>query len=306
MSKNHFEQDESLEFSEKRPPKLGEIPTDNRSGIQLAFQKPISKETRDSEAQVKERERFAKTYGSAIEAYFLVKTRCPQQTQELCDRFTDKFLGGDLEDYDPSLPLRPYLFRILKNTCFQYWKDVTKERSWVVPMDEQQLKMIPGREPTLDEAELAFDRELKVKIQLDALESMRNEARLHIHYYPAMRFMLSCRGFDLDDIAADDGDFSEFDSDGNAGATKGRKKVSAADLAEYLSQIQEKQQLIKTETITESAARQILCRARDKYREALIDQVKGISGGSSRSEVEEELARLKLLVFCKPALDKKQ
>jgi len=56
--------------------------------------------------------------------------------------------------------------------------------------------------------------------------------------------------------------------------------------------------------MTAGNLRQILHRARDKFTEFLVEEVRVSLRNPSRDEVEEELGDLRLLEFCKPSLDR--
>ena len=59
-------------------------------------------------------------------------------------------------------------------------------------------------------------------------------------------------------------------------------------------------------SMTPGNLRQTLHRARDKFAEFLIDEVRISLREPTRDEVEEELGELKLLEFCKPALKSRE
>jgi hypothetical protein len=58
--------------------------------------------------------------------------------------------------------------------------------------------------------------------------------------------------------------------------------------------------------LSESAVRQILRRARDKFAKLLIDEVSRSLGGANPDRLRQELADLDLLVYCRSALDKRR
>ena len=74
-------------------------------------------------------------------------------------------------------------------------------------------------------------------------------------------------------------------------------ELSSADLAEKLSE-----QLAKT--ITTSNLRVMLHRARDQFAKILLDEVRNTLDRPRREDLEDELIELRLLKYCRPALER--
>lgn len=76
-------------------------------------------------------------------------------------------------------------------------------------------------------------------------------------------------------------------------------RTRSAQIAEQLSQEMDR-------SFTEGGVRQILRRARDKFADFLVDNVEKALRVTDDDTLMEQLADLKLLEFCKPALEKRK
>lgn len=203
-------------------------------------------------------------YSGAVHRYLLKVVGDPEAARDLNQEFSVKFLEGKFRHFDPS---RGRFRDYLKRALRNLMVDHFRKRQGVAQLDTAMEADIVGDDGLAD-----FDSEFLVSWRQDLLarawDALRaHEANTGKPFYQVMRLRLA------------------------------RPKMRSPELAEELSRRIGR-------PMTAGNLRQVLHRARDKFTEFLIDEVRVSLKSPSREAVEEELGDLQLLEFCKPTLGK--
>lgn len=206
-------------------------------------------------------------YSGAVHRYLLSALRDADAASELNQEFAVRFLRGDFRRADPARGrFRDFVKQALRNLMIDYYRRRRSSPKMLSALD------IPE---TAEPSELAdpaaeFDR--------DFLESWR--AELLARAWTALSNLQDETGQPYYTVLKLRVDHPELRS---------------PDIADRLSfQI--------GRAVTAGGVRQALQRARDRYVAFLVEEVKSSLDSPSRLEVLEELADLKLLKYCRPAL----
>lgn len=201
-------------------------------------------------------------YSGAVHRYLLKAVGDPEVAKDLNQEFSVKFLGGGFRTFDPS---RGRFRDYIKRAVHNLMVDYFRKKDPARRLDTDY------ETPTLgDPGLMAFDRDFLVSWRQDLLDrawsSLEDlERRTGQPYLQVLRMRVARPNF--------------------------RSPELAEALAPKLGR-----------SMTPGNLRQTLHRARDKFAEFLIDEVRISLREPTRDEVEEELGDLKLLEFCKPTL----
>lgn len=206
-------------------------------------------------------------YSGAVHRYLLSSLRDFDAAGELNQEFAVRFLRGDFRRADPARGrFRDFVKQALRNLMIDYYR-----RRKSLPKSLSSLEIPETSEPgELDDAAAEFDR--------DFLESWR--AELLSRAWTALSKLQDETGQPYYTVLKLRVDHPELRS---------------PDIADRLS-------FQMGRAVTAGGVRQALQRARDRYVSFLVDEVKSSLDAPTRPELLEELADLKLLEYCKPAL----
>ena len=203
-------------------------------------------------------------YSGAVHRYLLKAVRDPDVAKELNQEFSLKFLEGKFRQFDRS---RGRFRDYLKRSLHNLMVDHFRKKNVVSQLDTAHEAAIVGEDGLAE-----FDEQFLMSWRQDLLDRALDALRAHEMntgqpYWAVLKLRLA------------------------------RPKTHSPELAEELSQRLGK-------PMTPGNLRQVLHRARDKFTEFLVDEVRVSLRNPSRDEVEEELGDLRLLEFCKPSLDR--
>ena len=201
-------------------------------------------------------------YSGAVHRYLLKAVGDPEVAKDLNQEFSIKFLEGRFRKFDP----KKGRFRdYLKRAVHNLMVDHFRKKEPAGRLGTDMEASVMG-DPGLVE----FDEQFRLSWRQDLMErawsSLRDhETRTGQPYWRLLRLRMA------------------------------RPDLRSPELAEELSRKLGR-------PMTAGAVRQTLHRARDKFAGFLVDEVRVSLKSPGREEVEEELAELKLLEFCKPLL----
>ncbi len=201
-------------------------------------------------------------YAGAVHRYLLKILRDPEIAAELDQEFALRFLRGDFRNCDPS---RGRFRDYVKRALQNLVNDYYRRRRPSVSMDALFCEPV-----TEDCAPPQFEVEFIESWKKDLLERawrvlLDLEKKTSLPYYTVLRL-----------------------------------RVDYPDLRSH--QLAEKLSSALGRTVTAGAFRQAVQRARSKYVNFLINEVKASLRDSTPEDVEEELGDLGLLEFCRPYL----
>lgn len=203
-------------------------------------------------------------YSGAVHRYLLKVVGDPEVARDLNQEFSVKFLEGRFRHFDPS---RGRFRDYLKRALRNLMVDHFRKRQGAAQLDTSMEVNIVGDVGLGD-----FDRQFLVSWRQDLLA--RAWDSLHAYetntgkpFHEVMRLRLAHPGM--------------------------RSPELAEELARRIGR-----------PMTAGNLRQILHRARDKFTEFLVDEVRVSLKHPTREEVEEELGDLQLLELCRPTLTK--
>jgi RNA polymerase sigma-70 factor (ECF subfamily) len=203
-------------------------------------------------------------YGKAVDRYLRGAVRDADAAEELAQEFALRFVRGDFKGADPQ---RGRFRDYVKGVLIHLVTDYHRRRSRG-PLVGADLPEPAVEEPPAAEADRAFLESWRKELLARTWDALaRLEERTGKPLHAALR------------LRADAPD------------------VPSADLAERLA--------ARTGRPCNAAAfRQTLHRAREKFIELLIDEVAQTLDQPSRHDVEQELAELRLLDYCRHSLDR--
>jgi RNA polymerase sigma-70 factor (ECF subfamily) len=207
-------------------------------------------------------------YGGAVYRYLLAALRDLDAADELAQEFALRFLRGDFRRADPQRGrFRDFVKTAVLNLIIDYQR---RQRT------RQPLQLDSGMEPPAAEAHLSS------QLDHDFLESWRGELlnrswerlqkleeQMGQPFYTVLRF--------------------------RAENPETRSAQMAAQLAEKLGK-----------ALTAAGVRQTLHRAREKFADYLLDEVTHSLTRPTQEALEQELLDLKLLEYCRPALQRRK
>jgi RNA polymerase sigma factor (sigma-70 family) len=207
-------------------------------------------------------------YSGAVHRYLLASLRDADAAGDLNQEFALRFLRGDFRRADPARGrFRDFVKQALRNLMIDHYR-----RKKTLPQSLSALELPEAAESSdLDEdASAEFDRRF--------LESWR--AELLQRAWTALSKLQQETGQPYYTVLKLRVDHPELHS---------------AEIADRLS-------FELGRVVTAGALRQALLRARGRYVSFLVDEVRSSLDAPSRAEILEELADLRLLEYCKPAL----
>ncbi len=207
-----------------------------------------------------------KRYCGAVYRYLLGALRNADAAEELSQEFALRFVRGDFKRADPERGrFRDFVKTALYHLIVDYHRR-EKKRPQPLPADSGQL---PNAEPEpvqSDQEFLARWREELLDRTWEALAEL--QAQTGQLYHTVLRWRAE------------------------------HPKAPAAQLAEQLS-------VESGKPFTDVGIRQTLHRARTKFAELLLQEVARSLESSEPERLEQELIDLGLLVYCRPALDRR-
>ncbi|WP_165244055.1 RNA polymerase sigma factor [Paludisphaera soli] len=203
-------------------------------------------------------------YSGAVHRYLIKALGDAEAAKDLNQEFSLKFLEGRFRQFDRS---RGRFRDYLKRSLHNLMVDYYRKRNVVDQLDTASGEAIVGHDDLAD-----FDEQFLQSWRKDLMERASNSLREHESstgqpFWEVMRLRLANPDMRSPELA------SEL-------AQRIGRPMSAGNL------------------------RQILHRARDKFTEFLVEEVRISLKSPTRDEVEEELGDLRLLEFCKPSLDR--
>ncbi len=205
-------------------------------------------------------------YAGAVHRYLLKALRDPDIAEELDQEFAVRFLRGDFRHGDPSRGrFRDYVKRAVQNLMKDYYRRRKRDGAG---------RLVPGvTEPSaLDEGLVQFDRQFLQSWRADLLErawaALAELERTSGHpYHTILRLRVDEPGL--------------------------TSKEWAVRLSEKLGR-----------PISPGAFRQALQRARREFALRLLTEVRDSIEEPTAQSLEQELADLELLEYCRPYLDR--
>ncbi len=201
-------------------------------------------------------------YSGAVHRYLLRAVGDPEVAKDLNQEFSVKFLEGRFRKFDPS---RGRFRDYLKRAVHNLMVDYFRKKDPTRRLGTSE-ETTTLSDPGMVEFDAQFLQSWRQDLMERAWSALRDhETRTMQPYWQILRLRMS------------------------------RPDVRSPELAEELSRKLGR-------PMSAGNVRQTLHRARDKFAEFLIDEVRVSLKNPSREEVEEELGDLKLLEFCKPLL----
>jgi RNA polymerase sigma factor (sigma-70 family) len=205
-------------------------------------------------------------YQSAVHRYFLKTVGDDEAAAELDQEFALRFLQGSYLKYDPKVGrFRDYVKRAVRNLMIDHHRRKGKTRRLDTAVEMAIVDDATSGADASDQEFITAWRSELLDRAWNALEEF--ERRNGQPYYQALRFRATHPDLPIASIVE--------------------------QLAPRLGQSR-----------TPGAFRQLLLRAREKWAQLLVDEVKLTLKDPTRAAIEEELADLRLLYLCKPVLDR--
>ncbi len=218
------------------------------------------------EAATAQRE-LLQRYGGAVYRYLLRVVQDPDVADDLAQEFAVRLVRGDFRHVDPQRGrFRNFVKTVALHLVIDYQR---RQRHRPQPLPVEELEPTARATPSED-----LDRQFLESWRYDLLtRSWAALARLQAQtgqpFYTVLR------------LRADE------------------PQLRSAQMAERLSE-----QLGKP--LTAGGVRQTLRRARERFAEFLLDEVKHSLQQPTASELEEELGELGLLEYCRPVLERNE
>jgi RNA polymerase sigma factor (sigma-70 family) len=204
-------------------------------------------------------------YGGAIRRYLRAALRDADAVDEVYQDFTLRLVRGELGTADPDRGrFRNFLKSILFRMVADHYRK-SKRRPAPQEIEAHQEPSIPDDQEARDQEFLESWRdELLDQTWLDLKEISEAEAK---PYYQTLRLRVNS------------------------------PDASYEELAPKMSELLQRE-------ITQSNAKQRVKRARDRFSKLLLARVAASIDSPEAQEIEQELADLRLLPYCRSALDK--
>ena len=203
-------------------------------------------------------------YGKVVQRYLLGALRDREAADELAQEFALRFMRGDLKGADPQ---RGRFRDYLKGTLFHLIGDWHRRRI------KDPLPLPSEHDPAeIDSDAAGSDRQFLESWRAELLEGAWSglagqERETGQMYYRVLRFRAE------------------------------HPEMRSEEMAERLTGA-------LARTVTAAWVRQMLHRARERYAELLLDEIRQTLREPSLDEIEEELAATGLHAYCQPALAK--
>jgi RNA polymerase sigma-70 factor (ECF subfamily) len=216
-----------------------------------------------AEAKESARQQLLDRYGEAVRRYLRRLLQDSETVDDLCQEFALRLLNGALRGANPEYGR----FRnFVKGTLFHLIADYRKQRRrWPGPLPGDSSDLAAHRQDT--DSDRWFEDSWCDHLLARAWAALaQSEAGAGQRYYAVLRFRA---------------DHPEM-----------RSPQLAAELAFQLGR-----------KLTAAGVRQILHRAREKFAALLLDEVAHSLESPTAKQLEEELAELGLLDYCRPAVE---
>ncbi|MGI9455423.1 MAG: RNA polymerase sigma factor [Aeoliella sp.] len=205
-------------------------------------------------------------YGGAVRRYALAALRDPDAADEVFQEFALKFVRGDYGKADPEKGrFRSFLKTSLYHLIVDYQRRRGRQQK-VAPLMEETPDIAESKDSPLDEAFLASWRADLLERVWTMIEN--EQATSGKPYHTVLRIRVE------------------------------HPNVRSPELAELVGK-----QIGKS--MTAGAVRVLLCRAREKFGDLLIDEIAHSLTNATPEAVEQELIDLDLWQYCKPALERR-
>jgi RNA polymerase sigma-70 factor (ECF subfamily) len=205
-------------------------------------------------------------YCGAVYRYLLAAVRDPHAAEDLTQEFALRFVRGLFRQADPA---RGRFRDYVKTALFHLVDDYRRQQVRIQRAVPLELKEAPASEPDLPDSEQAFAESWRAELLARTWRALASDQdRTGQPYYVVLRLRVD------------------------------QPELSSSQMAELLSV-----QLGKA--MTAAGARQVLHRAREKFAELLFQETAVSLGTSGLDQVQEELAELNLLKYCRPILDRR-
>lgn len=206
-------------------------------------------------------------YSGAVHRYLLGAVRNADVAEELAQEFACRFLHGDLKGADRERGrFRDFVKGVLFHLVADYHNKAKRQPNQLASEDFE-----PGADCALAaERDEAFRRSWRDDLLARAWDALqRVETENHQPFYTVLRFRAANPG------------------------------LPSSQMAEKLSELMGK-------PLTAPGVRKTLERARERFGDLLLDEVSQAIDNPSQEAVEEELADLGLLEYCRPALERRR
>jgi len=205
-------------------------------------------------------------YGGAAQRYLRAVVKDADASEDVYQDFAVRFLRGDFANVSPERgKFRAFLKTVLFRTAMDHFRQKRRGPD-VREMETMFEPSAPDERKAAEEQFVSSWRDEILSRTWDALKRYEEETSKPMH--TAMRLRVD------------------------------QPKLRSPELAESLAQ-----ELGRD--ISAANVRVILHRAREKFAELLLDEVVQSLEEPTRDELEEELGELKLLDYCRPALEKR-
>jgi RNA polymerase sigma-70 factor (ECF subfamily) len=213
------------------------------------------------------RQQLLLRYYGAVYRYLLGTVRDVAAAEELTQEFALRFLRGDFHRADPERGrFRDFVKTALRHLAHDYWRKKGKGPASLQPALAQELA-IPDEDPGApDQAFLHQWREELLSRTWEALADV--ERRTGQTYHTVLRWKTE------------------------------QPELRSAQLGARLGELLGK-------SVTETAMRKLLQRARQQFADLLVQEVSRSLETAEPEQLEEELLALDLLVYCRPALERR-
>lgn len=209
------------------------------------------------------RQELMQRYCGAVYRYLLSAVRDPHAAEDLTQEFALRFIRGRFEGADPERGrFRDYVKRSLFNLVGDYRKQQRKEPRALAP-ELAEPAVLPQEEAELDRAFINSWRQELLARAWQAIAKAEQETGQPYHAVLRLRIQ--------------------------------RPDLRSPQLAEELSAALGKR-------LTAAGVRQLLHRSREKFAAALVEETRRSLGPATPEQLDEELAELNLLKYCKNAL----
>jgi len=225
----------------------------------------------DGSGAVASRQRLVLLYHGAAYRYLVGVLRDTEAAGEIAQDFALRFMRGDFLQANPERGrFRDYLKAILRNMATDYWRKAGRDKVKGQLPDECTVA-----DPSGQAAVEGLSAGLREELLAQTWEALgRYERETGRPYFTVLSFKV------------------------NAKTADPSRRVSTAQLVKQLAPRLGKQ-------LNENALRQALHRAREKFAELLVEEVLRSLLPHEPERLEEELGELKLLDYCRSALDRR-
>jgi RNA polymerase sigma factor (sigma-70 family) len=238
------------------------------SRIETLWTKMFRRTKPDEKLATPERALVLRYYG-AVFRYILGIVRDEDAATDLTQEFAIRFLRGDFSKANPDRGrFRDFLKVSLRNLVMDHYRKqkVVRDKGPRSLPDESSIPGAPADQRADDQAFVSSFREEVLARTWEALEEVQRNGRQP--YHTVLRFKIQ------------------------------HPEMPGTEMAETLSR-----QLGKT--FNDAAMRQILHRARSQFADLLLDEVSRTLGKPNTEELTKELVELRLLDYCKSALERR-